>query len=391
MQERKVHIRIQEPTSLNMPDKLVIVMVGLPARGKSYIAQQIVSYYQDAFSDSSSCRLFNAGKERRSMAINSLNLAPVSKLYRTITRQPRRLDDERVHHDHMLHSSPEDSDGDDDAEEGDGEVGHLADKLQSNLSLLTRNPVPPEMLFDTENNMAVSARQEIALATLLKMCIWLETEISHRVAIFDATNTTVDRRSMIVDTVRSHTSSTTPIIFIESICNDAAIIHKNIVHKVNHSPDYMDKVDKEWCFRDFEARLENYERVYEPCDIEKEFPEESFICQIRVIDQGSSLPLRGHASLLHESALMRLLHEVYNNSLRPSDSLPRALDSITKAHSSCSSSSSSLFSMPDPSHSVHALELEKVDEHREEAEFEQKELQKLSRRVYVSTSKTVES
>ncbi|SCV06028.1 LANO_0H20516g1_1 [Lachancea nothofagi CBS 11611] len=357
---------------LKMPEKLVIIMVGLPARGKSYIAQKIVAYYQSAYNGSSSCRLFNAGKERRSRAVESQEITPLSNLYRTVTRQPHQLSgghqDRQDQEDRALDSNSSDSDDE--------------NQLQEDCGLLSPSPVPPQLLFDTENAAAVEVRDQIALATLQKMCLWLESQESHRVAIFDATNTTVARRGMIVSTMRTHVSNPTPIIFIESICNDAKIVNENINHKVNHSPDYLHEHDKDWCYRNFQARLANYERVYEPCDITKEFPrlegQEPSISQIRVYNQGSSITLQGHASLLHETGLMRQLHNTYNNSLRAPDSLPRVLDSISKAHSSCSSSSSSLFSFSGLTLGNNAFEMENVQRVADEAASEQKQLQQLA-------------
>ncbi|KAK6935702.1 6-phosphofructo-2-kinase [Dillenia turbinata] len=56
------------------------------------------------------------------------------------------------------------------------------------------------------------------------------------------------------------------IIFLETICNDERIIERNIRLKVQQSPDYAEEPDFEAGMQDFKARLINYEKVYEPVE-----------------------------------------------------------------------------------------------------------------------------
>ncbi|CUS21897.1 LAQU0S04e03334g1_1 [Lachancea quebecensis] len=328
-----------------MTEKAVIVMVGLPARGKSYIAQRIVSYYRSAYGDGASCRLFNAGKERRFLTADTQDVSPHPALYRTVTHQP-----------HQPHHPGDNTEIDDDLSSAEADV--------------SADPPPPQMLFDTQNDDAVRVRDQIALATLQKMCVWLQSDSTHHVAIFDATNTTAARRAMVVDTVRLHTSAQIPVIFIESICTDADVIHQNIVHKVRHSPDYLENPDKHWCYLDFKTRLENYERIYEPCDLGAEFSQKESsetIALVRVVNQGAKIQLQGGASPAHESTLMCLLHGIYHNTLDAATFLPLALDTITKARSGCSSTSSSLFSLSSLMLSSNAAEEERLRDAVDEA------------------------
>lgn len=51
------------------------------------------------------------------------------------------------------------------------------------------------------------------------------------------------------------------MIFLESVCNDAAIIERNVREKVRTSPDYADWPDKEAAVHDLESRIANYEKV----------------------------------------------------------------------------------------------------------------------------------
>lgn len=53
------------------------------------------------------------------------------------------------------------------------------------------------------------------------------------------------------------------VIFLESVCNDPAVIAANIALKVSSGdPDYKD-TSREEAKRDFIRRIEEYERVYE--------------------------------------------------------------------------------------------------------------------------------
>lgn len=56
----------------------------------------------------------------------------------------------------------------------------------------------------------------------------------HQVAIFDATNSTLDRRRYLID--RFHNK--VQYMFIESICNDEETLIKNMELKLKYSPDY---------------------------------------------------------------------------------------------------------------------------------------------------------
>jgi len=81
---------------------------------------------------------------------------------------------------------------------------------------------------------------------------------SGRVAIFDATNTTRERREWICQELKG-----VKTIFIESICTDEEIIDRNIRESKLGLPDYA-HLDKNKAYHDFVRRISHYERVYEP-------------------------------------------------------------------------------------------------------------------------------
>ncbi len=59
----------------------------------------------------------------------------------------------------------------------------------------------------------------------------------HQVALFDATNTTRARRSLLLS--RAKEEKNIILLFIESICNDPAILQRNYLMKLQNN-DYKD-------------------------------------------------------------------------------------------------------------------------------------------------------
>ncbi|KAK2083227.1 hypothetical protein P7K49_038463 [Saguinus oedipus] len=103
---------------------------------------------------------------------------------------------------------------------------------------------------------ALQIRKQCALAALKDVHNYLSHEEGH-VAVFDATNTTRERRSLILQFAKEHGYK---VFFIESICNDPGVIAENIRQVKLGSPDYVD-CDREKVLEDFLKRIECYERV----------------------------------------------------------------------------------------------------------------------------------
>lgn len=77
-------------------------------------------------------------------------------------------------------------------------------------------------------------------------------------AIFDATNSTSARRNFL----RSRLHGRVQYMFLESVCNDQALLERNYRAKLRFSPDY-DGVGVDAALADFRARIRKYEAVYE--------------------------------------------------------------------------------------------------------------------------------
>ncbi|XP_070640179.1 6-phosphofructo-2-kinase/fructose-2,6-bisphosphatase 1 isoform X6 [Bos indicus] len=78
--------------------------------------------------------------------------------------------------------------------------------------------------FLPDNMEALLIRKQCALAALKDVHSYLSHE-EGRVAVFDATNTTRERRSLILQFAKEHGYK---VFFIESICNDPDVIAENI-------------------------------------------------------------------------------------------------------------------------------------------------------------------
>eukprot|EP00879_Flechtneria_rotunda_P002468 GHRR01002665.1.p1 GENE.GHRR01002665.1~~GHRR01002665.1.p1 ORF type:complete len:295 (+),score=82.06 GHRR01002665.1:270-1154(+) len=112
--------------------------------------------------------------------------------------------------------------------------------------------------FDSQNKLGLEARSR-ALMTAIDDVMSFLTENNGQVDIFDATNTTTDRRQMLIATFHGRCQ----YIFIESICNDTQVLENNYRYKMKYSPDYQG-LDTEVALNDFKERIAKYNEVYEP-------------------------------------------------------------------------------------------------------------------------------
>uniref|UniRef100_A0ABM5GLS9 6-phosphofructo-2-kinase/fructose-2, 6-bisphosphatase 3 isoform X7 n=1 Tax=Pogona vitticeps TaxID=103695 RepID=A0ABM5GLS9_9SAUR len=191
------------PQLTNSPT--VIVMVGLPARGKTYISKKLTRYLNWIGVPT---KVFNVGEYRR----------------------------EAVKH----YSSYD--------------------------------------FFRPDNEEAMKVRKQCALAALRDVKLYL-TEEDGQIAVFDATNTTRERRSMILHFAKENGFK---VFFIESVCNDPSVVATNIMEVKLSSPDYKDCNSTD-AMEDFMKRISCYQSSYQPLDPDDYDRELSLI---KVIDVG---------------------------------------------------------------------------------------------------------
>ncbi|XP_033111245.1 6-phosphofructo-2-kinase/fructose-2,6-bisphosphatase 1-like isoform X2 [Anneissia japonica] len=148
-------------------------------------------------------------------------------------------------------------------------------------------PNTPHDFFKHDNTEAQKIRKECALAALIDVAEWLEGD--GEIAVFDATNTTRERRKVIIDFCEKHCYKP---FFIESICDDPEIVQSNVTEVKLTSPDYQ-QVNKEEAMNDFLQRIEHYKDAYEPLDDELDH-DLSFIKIINVRDRYLVNKVTGH-------------------------------------------------------------------------------------------------
>lgn len=116
----------------------------------------------------------------------------------------------------------------------------------------------PHDFFDPKNPIGMEARRQAAKSALQDMTDWFDN--GGEVGIYDATNSTQNRRDWVFDIL---SDANVAVIFIESICNDQNIIESNIRATKLSSPDYVG-IDESSAVEDFRARISHYGSVYDP-------------------------------------------------------------------------------------------------------------------------------
>ncbi|KAK5924157.1 hypothetical protein CgunFtcFv8_001057 [Champsocephalus gunnari] len=119
--------------------------------------------------------------------------------------------------------------------------------------------------FNPENEEAMKIRKACALAALKDVAAYFSKE-QGQAAVFDATNTTRERRAVILSYAKERGYK---VFFVESICDDPEIIAENIKQVKLGSPDYVDR-DEDEAMRDFSRRIDCYKSSYMPIDDEKD-------------------------------------------------------------------------------------------------------------------------
>jgi broad specificity phosphatase PhoE len=202
-------------STLGLEQPLQIAMVGLPARGKSYITKMLIRYLQwNGFE----AKEFNVGSRRRNIGLKGIDAS----------------------------------------------------------------------FFDPTNRENNKIREEMAMAEQEKLYSWLHGESNDqhkkRVAIFDATNTTKDRRLHLLQRSRKENVF---LLFIESICDDETVLNQNYDMKLQND-DYKGMDPKE-ARRDFEKRVEQYKHAYEEIE---DSEDSSNISYIKLINVGQKIIAR---------------------------------------------------------------------------------------------------
>uniref|UniRef100_A0A6J0SBC0 6-phosphofructo-2-kinase/fructose-2,6-bisphosphatase 2 n=1 Tax=Pogona vitticeps TaxID=103695 RepID=A0A6J0SBC0_9SAUR len=133
-----------------------------------------------------------------------------------------------------------------------------------NLGVYRREAVKSYQSYDFfrhDNEEAMRIRKHCALVALQDVKVYLMEE-SGQIAVFDATNTTRERRDMILNFAKENSFK---VFFVESVCDDPEVIAANILEVKVSSPDYPER-NRENVMDDFLKRIECYKVTYQPLD-----------------------------------------------------------------------------------------------------------------------------
>lgn len=117
----------------------------------------------------------------------------------------------------------------------------------------------PAGFFDPSNREGVRLRRQMASAALEEMMRALQGDVD--IAVFDATNSSRDRRAWLRSALASQFGDTVRLMFLESICADEATIRSNVRETKLKSPDYQHMTEAE-AVSDFLQRIAHYVKVY---------------------------------------------------------------------------------------------------------------------------------
>lgn len=286
--------------------KLVIVMVGLPARGKSYITKKLARYLGWLQYD---VKVFNVGNRRR-QAAHDTDAAhgdegqdKIVISADVVQKAVEALKDVKLHNDGTAafrgtgllsglglsrqsppHISLDDGNAVFQSTNLDGSAAERnATDAQAEDPSLNNHSAD---FFDPSNVKAKLIRERVAMATLDEALDYINGEGS--IAILDATNSTIERRSHIVDHIREKAGNDLGILFIESICEDEQVLEANMRLKLS-GPDYSGQ-DPEKAYNDFKKRVKMYEGAYEPIG---EYEEKKGWAFLKLIDVGRKFQCHG--------------------------------------------------------------------------------------------------
>ncbi|KAG5486989.1 hypothetical protein CUR178_08417 [Leishmania enriettii] len=190
-------------TTISDAVSIVVCMVGLPGRGKSFISKRLMRYINWK---GVPCRVFNAGNYRR--------------------------------------------------------------------QLLGVETTAGADFFDPSNPEGAQLRERMAELACEDLVSFIASH-SLAVGILDATNTTRKRRAWLSDYFQQEAQRyAVPyrLLFIESVCNDDAIVTENILRSKCDNDDFKSLKDVSAVISEFRNRILQYEKVYETLVAEERMP-----------------------------------------------------------------------------------------------------------------------
>ncbi|KAI3635498.1 hypothetical protein MIR68_006136 [Amoeboaphelidium protococcarum] len=279
------------------PTHIACVMVGLPARGKTSIGRKLSRYL---YWLGVSTKVFNVGQYRRKVAG---------------AQQPHHFFDTHNEEANILRQKAADQAlydmiswfkkiPSDDLEEDSThcQASNISDDIAAFISQINGN-----VSFDP-------AKKDQDGVTYVHYPT-LESSASHnegshpkdvKVAIYDATNSTIERRKWLAEQCQRENIQ---VMFIESICTDNELIMSNIKEVKLTSPDYLNS-DPEKAAEDFIERIKHYEEVYETVNKDDK---ESHQAYLKLINVGTQVII----NRIHGYLQSRIVYYLMNLHIHP--------------------------------------------------------------------------
>ena len=308
----------------------IVLTVGLPARGKSYITKKLARYLNWLQHDT---KIFNVG-ERRRVAAGGSSSRSESDDHAIITDSvDKRLSgsnmgvngDARAYASqtaaHLLMSeSTVDQSG---HAMSNGSAALDGTAIGSNMSSVPELHLPdaasqaecPNMaqstsetleqsasFFDPSNRKAKLIREQAALETLDDLLNYILVG-GGSIGILDATNSTLERRQTVMKHVKERAGQQLNVLFLESRCVDEGLLERNMRLKLS-GPDYKGK-DPEASLADFKKRVAMYEKSYVPLG---DYEEKNNMPYVQMVDVGRKVISHQIKGFLSSQAVYYLLN-----------------------------------------------------------------------------------
>jgi 6-phosphofructo-2-kinase len=307
-------------------------MVGLPARGKSYITKKLARYLNWLQHDT---RIFNVGERRRIAAgtgspdpsMMHVKARTNSSINQQLVESVRRMSVSAGAFGPSPPSPPEKADV---LPPPALSISPPAEILVNGQHIDTPGPIPlsprgsltvdtniepkgeseqkresidqSAAFFDPKNREAVQLREQVALATLDELLDYILDQ-GGSIGILDATNSTLERRKTIMDHIRQRAGPELGVLFLESRCVDPVLLESNMRLKLS-GPDYRNQ-DPVKALEDFKKRVALYDKSYVPLG---EYEEQNDMAYVQMIDVGRKVVAHQTTGFLSSQVVYYLLN-----------------------------------------------------------------------------------
>ena len=248
----------------------VLVMVGLPARGKSFIGKKLERFL---FWRGEEVQIFNVGDRRRKYSPAGLSHAAGQHNAQFFGANNRTLREE-IAHGVLYEMIQWLRNGQDVAPPGTSAASGGGSSSSFSSGVTPVDLSDSGRLFQPTGARSPQTSPPQSRPPLSRSDVSEEDAYvreappprrPNRTAIFDATNSSVERRRAVTNTLAKELPSCR-VVFVESICDDASVLERNLAQKIAMSPDYQG-MEFALAIADLRERINKYESQYESLSV----------------------------------------------------------------------------------------------------------------------------